>query len=80
MPDHLVTLLGKPGCHLCDDARALVVRVATDLGVAWEERDVTTEDALYEEYADRIPVVLVDGKEHGYWTVDEGRLRRALAR
>jgi len=80
VPDHLVTLLGKPGCHLCDDARALVVRVATDLGVAWEERDVTTEDALYEEYADRIPVVLVDGKEHGYWTVDEGRLRRALAR
>lgn len=74
-----ITLLGKPGCHLCDEARAVVARVAADLDVAWDERDVTTDDALYEEYGDRIPVVLIDGSEHAYWTVDESRLRGALS-
>lgn len=78
--DHRLTLLGKPGCHHCDDARAVLARVAGELGVPWEERDVTVDDALYEEYGDRIPVVLLDGKEHGYWTVDEARLRRDLTR
>lgn len=78
--DHRLTLLGKPGCHLCDEARAVLSRVADELGVPWEERDVTADDALYEEYGDRIPVVLLDGREHGYWNVDEPRLRRDLAR
>ncbi|HVF04099.1 MAG TPA: glutaredoxin family protein [Frankiaceae bacterium] len=76
--DHHLTLLGKPGCHLCDDAREVLARVAADLGVPWEERDVTTDDELYAEYGDRIPVVLLDGREHGYWSVDEARLRRDL--
>ena len=75
---HRLTLLGKPGCHLCDEARAVLARVADDLGVPWDERDVTADDALFEEYGDRIPVVLLDGREHGYWTVDEARLRRDL--
>ena len=78
--DHRLTLLGKPGCHLCDEARAVLSRVAAELGVPWDERDVTTDDALYEEYGDRVPVVLLDDREHGYWTVDEVRLRRDLAR
>ena len=78
--DHRLTLLGKPGCHLCDEARAVLSRVADELGVPWDERDVTADDALYAEYGDRIPVVLLDGKEHGYWNVDEPRLRRDLAR
>ena len=69
-----VTLLSKPGCHLCDDARGALER----LGVAFDERDVTADDALYDEYGDRIPVVLLDGREHSYWNVDEPRLRRDL--
>jgi glutaredoxin len=77
-PDHHLTLLGKPGCHLCDEAREVLARVAAELGVPWDERDVTSDDALFEEYGDRIPVVLLDGREHGYWTVDEPRLRRDL--
>jgi glutaredoxin len=77
--DHHVTLLGKPGCHLCDDARAVVARVCADLGVPWDERDVNADATDYTEYGDRIPVVLLDGTEHGYWTVDETRLRRDLA-
>jgi glutaredoxin len=78
--EHHITLLGKPGCHLCDDARAVVARVASDLGVPWDERDVTLDPADHDEFGDRIPVVLLDGREHGYWTVDEARLRRDLAR
>lgn len=78
--DHHLTLLGKPGCHLCDEARDVIVRIATDLGVRWDERDVTADLDDYAEYGDRIPVVLLDGKEHGYWQVDEIRLRRDLRR
>lgn len=48
------------------------------LGEPFEEKDVTTDDALYDEYGDRIPVVLLDGKEHSYWDVDLPRLRRDL--
>jgi hypothetical protein len=47
--------------------------------VAWSERDVTADPADYAEYGDRIPVILIDGSEHGYWTVEEDRFRAALA-
>jgi hypothetical protein len=75
-----ITLIGKPGCHLCDDARAVIERVAADLGVGWEERSILDEPALAEEYWEQIPVTLVDGRQHDYWRVDERRLRAALAR
>ncbi|WP_327049185.1 glutaredoxin family protein [Microbispora sp. NBC_01189] len=78
--DHRITLLGKPGCHLCDDARAVVERVAGELGVPWEERDITASPEDQAEYWEMIPVVLVDGVQHTYWRVDETRLRAALAR
>ena len=73
-----ITLLGKPGCHLCDDARAVVARVADDLGVSWEEWSIADDPALEEEYWEQIPVTFVDGRQHDYWRVDEGRLRAAL--
>ena len=79
-PDHHLTLLAKPGCTHCDEARGIVARVAADLGVPWDERDVTADPVDYDEYGDRVPVVLLDGKEHGYWSVDEPRLRRDLER
>ena len=78
--DHRITLLGKPGCHLCDDAREVVARVATDLGVPWDERSILDDRALLEEHADQIPVVLIDGAQHTFWRVDEARLRAALQR
>ncbi|MCX2927275.1 glutaredoxin family protein [Streptomyces sp. NEAU-W12] len=77
--DRLVTLVGKPGCHLCDDAQAVVERVCGDLGVLWERKDITQDPELHERYWEQIPVVLVDGRQHTFWRVDEGRLRRALA-
>jgi hypothetical protein len=74
-----ITLLGRPGCHLCDDARQVISRVADDLGVAWEERDITRSEEDQREYWEKIPVTLVDGVEHDFWRVSEDRLRRALA-
>jgi hypothetical protein len=73
-----ITLLSRPGCHLCDDARAVISRVADDLGVAWEERDITQSEADLREYWERIPVTIVDGVQHDFWRVSEDRLRRAL--
>jgi glutaredoxin len=75
---HRVTLLSRPGCHLCDDARAVIARVAADLGVPWEEVDITEDDELYRRYWEQIPVTLVDGRQHDFWRVSEQRLRVAL--
>ena len=74
-----VTLYTRPGCHLCDDARAVIERVAADLGVGWEERDITTSPEDMREYWDKIPVTLVDGVQVDFWRVSEARLRAALA-
>ena len=73
-----ITLLGRPGCHLCDDARAVIERVAGDLGVGWEERDITASPQDMREYWDKIPVTLVDGVQVDFWRVSETRLRAAL--
>lgn len=73
-----ITLLGKPGCHLCDDARLVIERVASDLAVEWEEVDIMGDPELQAAWWDQIPVTLVDGVQHDYWRVDEERLRKAL--
>ncbi|WP_405062396.1 glutaredoxin family protein [Kribbella sp. NBC_01505] len=73
-----VTLYGKPGCHLCDDARAIVEAVCAEVGVEWTEVDITQDDALFVQYGEQIPVTLVDGKQHDFWRVDPARLRKAL--
>ena len=74
-----VLLIGKPGCHLCDDARAVVARVTADLGESFAERSILDDAELHERYWEQIPVVLVDGAQHDFWRVDEARLRAALA-
>ncbi|MGW7200086.1 glutaredoxin family protein [Streptomyces chryseus] len=76
--ERMVTLLGKPGCHLCDDARGVVSEVCGELGVPWEEKDITRDEELNRAYWEQIPVVLVDGEQHTFWRVDPGRLRAAL--
>ncbi|CCH77820.1 Glutaredoxin 2 [Nostocoides japonicum T1-X7] len=73
-----VTLVGRPGCHLCETAREVVARVCADLGVGWVEVSVTDDRGLLERYAEMVPVTLVDGRQHDYWRVDEARLRVAL--
>lgn len=75
-----LTLLTREGCHLCDDAKEAMARVAATAGVGWREVDVATDIELEREYGDRLPVILLDGREHGYWRVEEDRLLRDLAR
>ncbi|MFE0330705.1 glutaredoxin family protein [Streptomyces sp. NPDC003753] len=76
--ERLVTLIRKPGCHLCDDAQVVIETVCGELGVPWEQKDITQDQRLHDEYWEQIPVVLVDGAQHTFWRVDEQRLRRAL--
>lgn len=78
MTEPRITLLGRPGCHLCDDARKVIRRVADELGVAWEERDITQSEEDLREYWEMIPVTLIDGVQHDFWRVSEDRLRAAL--
>lgn len=73
-----VVLYGRPGCHLCDDARAILARVRAELGFALEERDIEQDDALLRAYLERIPVVTIDGDEAFEFFVDEDELRRRL--
>ena len=75
---HVITLLYRPGCHLCDDAREVIVRVAADLGVTWEEQDITQSPDDLAAYSEQIPVTLIDGVQHDFWWVSEARLRAAL--
>lgn len=71
-----VTLYSRAGCHLCEDAAAELRRI----GVEFAEVDITGDSELEADYGDRIPVIMVDGKEHGYWRVEADRLLRDLAR
>lgn len=75
-----VTLYTRPGCHLCDDARAVVARVCDDLGESYEEVDITADPDgdLEDRFGEEIPVTYVDGRQHDFWRVDEARLRDAL--
>jgi len=75
----VITLLTRPGCHLCDDARSTIAAVAADLGIAWQERDITLSDSDLQAYSDMVPVTLIDGAQHDFWRVSEQRLRAALA-
>ena len=73
-----VTLYTRPGCHLCDDARAVVTAVCAELGEEFAEVDVDGDPDLTRRYGEEIPVTLVDGVQHDYWRVDAARLTRAL--
>jgi glutaredoxin len=76
--DHRVTLVTRAGCHLCQDAETVLRRLSAELGFGYEEQDVDAEPARRAEYSDRVPVILIDGREHGYWRVEEARFRRAV--
>jgi glutaredoxin len=73
-----VTLYSRPGCHLCDAAREVVERVCADLGEEYDEVSVDDDPQLQERFGEEIPVTFVDGRQHDFWRVDEGRLRAAL--
>ena len=73
-----VTLYGRRGCHLCDDARAILQRIRATQPFALEEIDIESDDALLRRYLERIPVIALDGEELFDFFVDEEALRRKL--
>lgn len=73
-----IVLLTKPSCHLCEDARAVVERVAGSLGLRWRERSVAGDPDLLARFAEELPVLMIDGVQRDFWTIDEARLRRLL--
>jgi glutaredoxin len=79
-PDHQVTLVTRAGCHLCEEAERVLRRMHAELRFDYREVDVDSAAALQAEFSDRVPVILLDDREHGYWRVEEARLRRALER
>ena len=75
-----VTLYGKPGCHLCDDARAVVERVRATHPFELREVDVSLDPELNRAYGERIPVLELDGEELFEFFVDEAELGRRIDR
>ena len=75
-----LTLISRSGCHLCEVAEQTLDRVAQATGEQWTRVDVDGSVELERDYGDRVPVLLLDGREHGYWRVEEQRLLRDLAR
>ena len=80
-----LTLIGKPGCHLCDDAREVVDSVVKDFSAALPaakvqlvEKNILDDAALAERYREEIPELLINGKVHNYWRIDPIRFRAAL--
>lgn len=74
-----ITLIGKPGCHLCDDARSVISEVADDaLDIEFDEVSLEDNPLWGELYGELIPVVLVNGVEHAHWRVDKHSLSHAV--
>ena len=84
MADRVLTLIGKPGCHLCDDAREVIRSVvaefdSSDTRLSIVELSILDDEQLRDRFVDDIPVLLIDGEVHTYWQVDPVRLRAALS-
>ena len=76
----LVTLYGKPGCHLCEEAREVVDRVRQQHPFELDEVDITLDPALEAQYRERIPVVAIDGQEALELVIEASELERCIAR
>jgi glutaredoxin len=76
----VVTLYGKPGCHLCEDAFQAIERVRRERPFELREVDITLDPGLHREYGERIPVVAIDGVERFEFFVDPAALAKALDR
>ena len=73
-----ISLIGKPGCHLCDEARTVIMAVCAERGESWEEISILDHPELAEEYWTEIPVGLVDGNKVAFWRVSKQQIATAL--
>jgi glutaredoxin len=78
-PVHTVTMITRVGCHLCSEAEQRLSELEAELGFQLVVLDVDRDRALANEYSDRVPVILINGAEHGYWRLEEARFRAAIA-
>ena len=78
----VLTLIGKPGCHLCDDAEVAIQSVLDDFSgvVSLQKVNILDDSELFEKHSEQIPVLLINGQIHNYWRIDTERLREALAK
>jgi glutaredoxin len=74
----VIDLYGRPGCHLCDDARDELAVLAAELGFTVREHDIEADDDLLRRYLERIPVIVIDGDEVCDFYVDAAEIRRRL--
>ena len=74
-----MVLYSRPSCHLCDEMKAVVNRVARQMPVALAEVDITTDPELEARYGIEIPVLMIDGKKAAKYRITEDDLRRILA-
>ena len=75
-----IDLYGRPGCHLCDDARAQLLALQPEYGFELDEIDIEADDDLHKRYLERIPVIVLDGEQLYDFFVDEAVLRDRLGR
>jgi len=73
-----VTLYSRPGCHLCEEARAVLDRLRAETPFDVDEIDIEADDVLHARYLERIPVVAIDGEELFDYTIDEEALIRRI--
>ena len=73
-----ITFYTRAGCHLCDQARAVIEQVCAELDEKYAEVDIDTDPDLVARFTDEVPVTFVDGRQHDFWRVDPARLREAL--
>jgi len=80
MASTALTLYSRPGCHLCDDMKAVVQPLARELGCALDEVDISGDAALEARFGHEIPVLFVDGRKAFKYRVTERELRKHLAK
>jgi thiol-disulfide isomerase/thioredoxin len=75
-----LTLIGKPGCHLCDEAEAVVNEVLAEVAVqvSLTKLNILEDEELFARFSEEIPVLLIEGQVHNYWRIDPQRLKEAL--
>jgi glutaredoxin len=73
-----IVVLTRPGCHLCEQAIAVIEEICDETGDSYEERNIDRDPQLQRQYSDQVPVIFVDGRQHDFWRVDPDRLRAAL--
>jgi glutaredoxin len=74
----LITIYGRTGCHLCEDALQLLQSMKDELNFDIEEILIDGNEELEKLYSEKIPVTHIDGVHHDFWRVDPERFKSSL--